>query len=116
MAQEQAFAVRNARQRDLTRTSLHRFVEALVKPVKVAAASLVACLLCVTLAPVFAQSASAKYTYDDASRLKSATYAEAITNSSAAIASLRRLTAAASQVTLERGTFANTRPTLLGDA
>lgn len=71
------------------------------------------------LSPGFAlaQSASTRYTYDDAGRPKSATYGEAITDSSAAIASLRRLTqGAALQVTLERGTLANTRPTLLGDA
>jgi hypothetical protein len=91
MGQEQSLAARNARQRILARTSLHRFVEALVKPSKAAAAVLVACILCVTPASVFAQSPSATHTYDDTGRLTQA---------------------AALQVTLECGALAIARPTL----
>lgn len=55
--------------------------------------------------------------YQQLLQVLSATFEVAITDSSTTIASLRRLTqGTASQVRLERGALANTRPTLLGAA
>ncbi len=87
MGQERTLAARHALQRSSVRNSLHQLVAALVTAEKVLSAVLIASLLWVTPDSVFAQSVAATNTDDDAGRLKSASYGEAITYSSAATAS-----------------------------